>query len=187
MNWYLVTGVVLVIFGLYILLKKRKKNKEYDVVFWVTENEKLHVDSNIEYEQQYIHAAVAFIIKIAWVFSSSNAFVADQIYRRLCYMSESTIQMISLSEVPKNQKFKISLIGTSFTTKLPLIGDLYIMEGVFCFQAFVYDIINPENKEKLLLILKKLVPYVENVDSSIRGLLNLNSIMLGILNDIFSK
>jgi len=95
--------------------------------------------------------------------------------------------MISLSEVPKNQKFKISIIGTSFTTELPLIGDLHIMEGVFGFLAFVYDIINPENKEDLLLILKKLVPYVENVDSSLRGLLNLNSTMIGILNDTFSK
>ena len=182
-------SIALIIIGVYIILKKSKnKSKEYYAAFGVNENMNLHMESNIDSEELYMYATVAFIIKVAWIFSGSNTFVADQVYRRLYYMDKGTIHMVSLSEIPVNQKFKISLFqGSSFTTDLPLIGDLYIMEGVFCFLSYVYNIIAPKNQEILLLILNELTPHTENINSGIRGLLNLNRTMNEIAINIFNK
>lgn len=184
----LLIGIALIIIGVYIILKKSKnKSKDYFAIFWVNENMNLHIESDIDSEELYIYAAVAFIIKVAWIFSGSNAFVAEQVYRRLYYTDKGTIHMIALSDIPTKQKFKISLKGSAFTTELPLIGDLYIMEGVFCFLSYVYNIITTKNQKILLLILKELTPHTENINSGIGGLLNLNKIMKKIVNDTFNK
>ncbi len=188
MNWLIGIGAILMIIGLYIILKKpRNKVKENTVTFWVNENKNLHIESDIEYEELYIYSAAAFVIKVAWILSGSNTFVADQLYKRLYYMDKGTIHMIALSDIPTNQKFKISLKGSAFTTEIPLIGDLYIMEGVFCFLSYVYNVITPKNQEILLLILKELTPHTENINSGIGGLLNLNRTMKEIMNDTFNK
>lgn len=142
------------------------------IVFWIANDETLKLEGNIETEVDLIYFALAFITKLAWVFAK-EPFIADQLYRRMLNMNKDMIEWVSYSEIPKEKKIKITQTSDLITNTLPSIGDLYIMESAFALLAYTYQIISPNNKNALLDIITSLTPHLENVDSSLSGLVNL--------------
>lgn len=160
--------------------EKRKKK----LSFWISNNNEVIIDTNIEKQYEVIHLALAFIVKLSWVFTGSNLFIADQVYRRMRNTNKDTIEWVAFSEIPKNKAFKIVIKSDFISDSLPSIGDLYIMEGAFALLAAIYSKICSENQTSLLKAITVLTPYLQNVDKSIRGLLNIKNAFNQTMNSI---